>query len=319
MAHDITAKQIIEKTISKLEKDSIIPFLSLSPILVIIHTSEMPSGEQSYLKSLKKTAEKYGVKILDEVADSPFMVIECIKKAKFNYSVQGIMIISDYGNITRTLYDAIPLRLDIDGLSSYSLGKLLDNPSVIAYRQAPCTAVACLKIMQEISCETNTPLAGKRAAIISRSIRVGRPLAELLLQQDMSVSVFHSKACNFNIYDYDYFISAIGQPHYWDKDSLSVPSYASTHYIDAGISINEEGKVCGDINPDILKEASTWYPCYLTPVPGGVGKVTTTVIFAKLFHNAAEYFVNSSGDNLTSIFTDKHDFEIKLPENVRPL
>lgn len=285
---EFNMRNVINKTITNIENNYIIPFASLNPILLLIHITNISNGEKSYIKSLIRAANKYGVNIQEEEANSPFEAIEIITEAKNNFKVQGIMIISDYGNMSRTLYDAIPLRLDIDGLSSYSLGKLFGSKNEFAYRQAPCTAIACLKVIQEIAAQNKFTLNGKKAAIIGRSIRVGRPLAEILLQQNMSVSIFHSYNTNFSAFDYDFIISAIGKPRFWDKDSLCVSKYSNVYFIDAGINLDENNHICGDFNPNIVEDTAL---SYLTPVPGGIGKVTTSVVFAKLFHNAANFFI----------------------------
>lgn len=310
-------KDIIDSTVKKLEKDSITPYLSLSPTLALIHVENMESGEAAYVKSLIKTGNKYGATIKEYIANSPFEVMDCINQAKLNYAVQGIMIVSDYGDMSRTLYDAIPMRLDIDGLSSYSLGSLLDNPSHIAYRQAPCTAVACLKIMQEISRVTDTPLEKSKVAVIGRSIRVGRPLVELLLQQNMEVSIFHSKTKEPAFSEYTFVVSAIGKPNYWDKENSGkyISNYNDLFLIDVGMNIDEEGNLCGDISPDVLAGSSPVYGIYhmLTPVPGGVGRVTTTVLFAKLFNNAAQYFISSNGHKGLFSYTTKKNNNVYVP------
>ena len=140
----LTSREVIQNTIKKLEQDAILPFQSLRPTLAVIHQSGIEeTGEDSYLKSLRSTGSLYGAIVDDYIANTPFEVAQMITAAASKPQVHGIIIISDYGNMNRTLYNLIPMRLDIDSLSAASLGNLIGNTSPIAYRNAPCTAVAC--------------------------------------------------------------------------------------------------------------------------------------------------------------------------------
>ena len=302
--------ELIDKVVQKLEEDSIYPYASLRPTLAVIHktASNMDDGEKSYLKSLQKTAEKYGAVVNDIIADTPLLVAQSIQMLQQDIQIQGILIISDYGNINRTLYNMIPARLDIDGLSASSLGNLIGNTSPIAYRNAPCTAVACMKIMEEWNHEQDksaTDFSGQSCAIFGRSVRVGRALAEILTQKNMTVTLYHSKSDSYSAENAtDYYVSAIGKPNYWCEDTrLGYHYYRPTCFIDVGMSVNEEGKLCGDIDREWYKNnvEDKYGTYYITPVIGGVGRVTTTVVFAKLFNNAAEFFRTSTGVLLDSL------------------
>ena len=297
--------EIITSAVKTLEEDAIYPYIDIHPTLGVICKTEdcILESEKSYLVSLQKTAKKYKANIEVRRKNTPFDVMEAIQELKTNPIISGIIIISDYGDITRTLYNMIPQHLDIDGLSALSIGTTIGSTSPIAYRSAPCTAVACMKIIEEYAkLYDDGKLAGKEVAIIGRSIRIGRPLAELLLQKNMSVSVYHSKSSNvYPAFAKPYVVSAIGKPHAWDDTFI----HATNHpycIVDCGMSVNESGKLCGDVNKEAVEQndekegRSSFYSTrYITPVIGGVGKMTTTVVFAKLFNNAAEFFRNSSG------------------------
>lgn len=311
--------ELIDKVVQKLEKDSIYPYASLRPTLAVIHKSadNMDDGEKSYLKSLQKTAGKYGAIVNDIIADTPLLVAQSIQMLQQNIQIQGILIISDYGNINRTLYNMIPAHLDIDGLSASSLGNLIGSTSPIAYRNAPCTAVACMKIMEEWNHEQNktaTDFSGQFCDIFGRSIRVGRALAEILTQKNMTVTLYHSKSYTYSAANAaDYCVSAIGKPNYWNEETpLGYRYYRTTCFIDVGMNVNKEGKLCGDIDRDWYKNnvEDKYGSYYITPVVGGVGRVTTTVVFAKLFNNAAEFFRTSTGVLLESL-PELHFQEVK--------
>lgn len=299
---NMTSDEAIQKTVKKLENDAILPYQSLRPTLVVIHRGEYEDDQAiSYLKSIQKAGQFYGAIINDYVANTPFEVAQIINSTSNNPTTHGIIIISDYGNMNRTLYNLIPVRLDIDSLSVASLGNLIGNISPIAYRNAPCAAVACMKIMETLNEEED--FSEQKCLIIGRSIRVGRPLAEILTQKNMTVTLAHSKSKEDYIMEprnYQYIVSAIGKPNYWGQDhKLPIRSYTDMCFIDAGVNYDENGKLCGDINREWFNKErdknSCWYNTYITPIIGGVGKITTTVLFAKLFENAADFFKNSAG------------------------
>ena len=171
------------------------------------------------------------------------------------------------------------MRLDIDGLSNKSSAHLYGSKDPIAYRKAPCTAAACLKIIQTLY---DNNLAGLNVAVVGRSMRVGRPLAELLLQQDCTVTLYHTKSRKDNFYDKDVLISAIGQPKYFNSCTINAQDM---NIIDVGINYNPQGRMCGDVDYDNLKDLAN----YITPVPNGVGAVTNTVLFAKLYANKLDF------------------------------
>ena len=290
--------KIIDGAIAKLEQEAIFPYRSLQPRLCVIHKTTMESGEESYLKMLQKVGNKYGAFVDDVVADTPAQVAEGIQMFATRPSTHGIIIISDYGNMNRVLYNMIPVRLDIDSLSALSLGNLIDNISPIAYRNAPCTAVACMKIMEELN--KGDSFDGQSCLVIGRSIRVGRPLTEILIQKNMTVTMAHSKTnrARLDMYsDYDYIVSAIGKPNYWNGTTdheFYIPPCGKVNIIDVGMNVDEEGNLCGDVDREWVKNKEN-DQIYITPVTGGVGRMTTTVLFSKLFNNAAEFFKNSAG------------------------
>lgn len=290
--------KIIDRAVARLEREAIFPYHSLQPRLCVIHKTVMESGEESYLKMLQKVGNKYGAFVDDVVADTPAQVAEGIQMFAAQPSTHGIIIISDYGHMNRVLYNMIPARLDIDSLSALSLGNLVDNISPIAYRNAPCTAVACMKIMEELN--DSDSFDGQSCLVIGRSIRVGRPLTEILTQKNMTVTMAHSKTSRMKLEaydDYSYVVSAIGRPNYWNGNTdhkFYIPSYGKFNIIDVGMNVDEEGKLCGDVDREWI-ESKENCEIYITPVTGGVGRMTTTVLFSKLFNNAAEFFKNSAG------------------------
>lgn len=271
--------KIIESTIKKLETVAIDPHPTLNPTLGVIYRAE-DAAAGSYLRSIRRNAEKYKSTVISAECDSIQDASLKIRQWAQDPSINGIILISDYGEATQSLYNLIPARLDINGLSNKSVGHLYGSKDPIAYRKAPCTAAACLKIIQTLY---DNELAGLNVAVVGRSMRVGRPLAELLLQQNCTVTLYHTKSKKTNFSDKDVLVSAIGRPEYF-YHPLNLNA-TNLNIIDVGINYDEHGRICGDVNYDSVKDKAA----YITPVPNGVGAVTNTVLFAKLYANKLDF------------------------------
>lgn len=271
--------KIIESTIKKLETVAIDPHPTLNPTLGVIYRAE-DAAAGSYLRSIRRNAEKYKSTVISAECDSIQDASLKIRQWAQDPSINGIILISDYGEATQSLYNLIPARLDIYGLSNKSAAHLYGSKDPIAYRKAPCTAAACLKIIQTLY---DNELAGLNVAVVGRSMRVGRPLAELLLQQNCTVTLYHTKSKKTNFSDKDVLVSAIGRPEYF-YHPLNLDA-TNLNIIDVGINYDEHGRICGDVNYDSVKDKAA----YITPVPNGVGAVTNTVLFAKLYANKLDF------------------------------
>lgn len=271
--------KIVESTIKKLETVAIDPHPTLNPTLGVIYRAE-DAAAGSYLRSIRRNAEKYKSTVISAECDSIQDASLKIRQWAQDPSINGIILISDYGEATQSLYNLIPARLDIDGLSNKSAAHLYGSKDPIAYRKAPCTAAACLKIIQTLY---DNELAGLNVAVVGRSMRVGRPLAELLLQQNCTVTLYHTKSKKTNFSDKDVLVSAIGRPEYF-YHPLNLNA-TNLNIIDVGINYDEHGRICGDVNYDSVKDKAA----YITPVPNGVGAVTNTVLFAKLYANKLDF------------------------------
>lgn len=286
--------KIIDNVVKRLEADAIAPFVGLHPKLVVIRKEDesITDKEKAYLATTRDAAHMYDVDFTEIVTDSPFDAAEQIEIYSKKQSTKGILVSSDYGDISRTLYNMIPPSLDINGLSAYSIGACMGSKSRISYRHSPCIAVACMKIIEEVNHGT-LDFAGQTTLVLGRSLHVGRPLTELLCQHDMTVTLAHSKTWdNWNKYAdfgaYDYVVTSIGKANHWGTDTarnLGVPTYI----VDVGGNRDEAGNLCGDVDRSTVDEN------HITPVENGVDAVATTVLFAKLFNSAADYFKNSHG------------------------
>ena len=158
--------KIIESTIKKLETVAIDPHPTLNPTLGIIYRAN-DAAAGSYLHSIERNAEKYKSTTISAQCDTIQNASLQIRRWSQDPNINGIILISDYGEATQSLYNMIPMRLDIDGLSNKSAAHLYGSKDPIAYRKAPCTAAACLKIIQTLY---DNNLAGLNVAVVGRSL-----------------------------------------------------------------------------------------------------------------------------------------------------
>ena len=158
----------------------------------------------------------------------------------------------------------IPREKDVDGFSAENLGRLALHEEKIA----ACTPLGIMKILES---EGISP-AGKHAVVLGRSATVGKPMALLLLNADATVTVCHSKTRGIReiCRCADILISAVGKPKFVTADMVKEGAVV----IDVGMNRSESGRLCGDVDYENVKDKTS----YITPVPGGVGPMTITML-----------------------------------------
>lgn len=188
-------------------------------------------------------------------------ILNLIKKLNQDDKVNGIIVqlpIPSHLN-KRKLLDSISPQKDVDGLNYINAGLLsINEPKLI-----PCTPLACILLLKSVI----TNLSGLHAVIIGRSNLVGKPLANLLLQYDCSVTIIHSKSTNIEkiCTQADILISSVGKANIVSKKLVKL----NATVIDVGIN-KIKNKLTGDVNFDEVKKIAY----AITPVPGGVGPMT---------------------------------------------
>ena len=232
-------------------------------------------ASEIYIKNKLKKCDELGVdgKLyhLDENATEE-EVINLIEKLNNDNSVNGIILQSPVPKQIDIIncFNKIKLSKDIDGFSNISIGNLvLGKPSHIS-----CTPKGIMKLLDYY----HINLEGKNVCLINRSIIVGKPLFNLLISRNATVTMCHSYTNNLNeiTKNADIVISAVGKPKFITKDMLKEGSIV----IDVGIS-RVDGKVVGDVDfANVLDKVS-----YITPVPGGVGPMTVAMIFENLLES----------------------------------
>ncbi len=227
----------------------------------------------------------------DDIAYENSAVKRCeglgINVKKFTYAedcdiadvLAGIDIINKEENITGALLlrpfpknlndevicSALDPKKDADGVTPGSLAGVFTGRKV---GFAPCTATACMEMLDYYGIE----LAGKHVVVVGRSLVIGKPVAMLLEQRNATVTICHSRTKNLPAVcrSADIIIAAVGRAHFIGKDHVK----AGQVVIDVGINFTNEGKLVGDVD----FEAVNGIVCAVTPVPGGVGGVTTMVL-----------------------------------------
>ena len=168
--------------------------------------------------------------------------------------------------------EAISTAKDVDGYATLSAGELMTGQP--GFR--PCTPYGCMKLIES----TGIDLRGKHAVVIGRSNTVGKPMALLLLQANATVTVCHSGTVDMGHYtrQADVIVAAVGKRNVLTADMVKPGAVV----IDVGMNRNDEGKLCGDVDFAGVKEVAS----HITPVPGGVGPMTITMLLVNTLEAA---------------------------------
>jgi methylenetetrahydrofolate dehydrogenase (NADP+) / methenyltetrahydrofolate cyclohydrolase len=175
--------------------------------------------------------------------------------------------------------EAISPAKDVDGFHIASAGALMVG--MPGFR--PCTPYGCMKLIESIGYD----LRGKRAVVIGRSNTVGKPMALMLLAANATVSVCHSATTQLTAYtrDADVIVAAVGRRNVLTADMVKPGAVV----IDVGMNRNEEGKLCGDVDFQGVREVAGW----ITPVPGGVGPMTRAMLLVNTIEAAEKKLTRS--------------------------
>lgn len=250
--------------------------MSQKPTLAVILAGDDPASA-IYVCNKKKTAENLGINSL--VINYPSDVSENELLAKIDElnndnSVTAILVqlpLPEHINKFKVL-DSISPKKDVDGLTPYNSGKLFAGEEPYVY---PCTPKGILLLLDEYNIELN----GKHVVVIGRSNLVGKPVAQMLLKRNATVTMCHSHTKNLSeiTKTADIIVSAVGKNVIGEKMLKS-----DCVVIDVGIFRDVEGKVRGDVDFESVSKIAA----YISPVPGGVGPMT----IASLMLNTVELF-----------------------------
>ncbi|MDN3097150.1 bifunctional methylenetetrahydrofolate dehydrogenase/methenyltetrahydrofolate cyclohydrolase [Enterococcus faecalis] len=252
----------IQKDVEKMTQQGI------QPGLVVLLVGENPAS-QTYVKNKERAAAKIG--ILSKVEKLPETISEEkllaeIDKYNQDSRFHGILVqlpLPKHIDEEKILL-AIDPKKDVDGFHPMNLGRLfVGKPEMI-----PCTPYGIMKMFEAYDID----LTGKRAVVIGRSNIVGKPMAQLLLMKNATVTIAHSKTEHLAevAKEADILVVAIGRGHFVTKEFVKPGAVV----IDVGMNRNQEGKLIGDVAFDEVSEIAS----YITPVPKGVGPMTITML-----------------------------------------
>lgn len=235
--------------------------------LAVVLVGDDPAS-QVYVRNKIKACEEVGIasfsyRLPEETKESE--LLDLIASLNEDEKINGILVqlpLPGHINADRVL-KAISSEKDVDGFGAENLGLLAKGtPATIS-----CTPFGIMKLLER----EGITVSGKRAVVLGRSNIVGKPMAMLLLNADATVTVCHSKTKEVNSIcaEADILIAAVGKAHFVTEDMIKENAVV----IDVGINRDANGKLCGDVDPSVAKKAS-----YLTPVPGGVGPMTITML-----------------------------------------
>ena len=248
--------------------------MSEKPTLAVILVGDDPAS-QIYVKNKKKTAENLGINsiVINYPADiSEKILLDKIQELNNDNKITAILVqLPLPKHIDKfKIIDEIAPEKDVDGLTPYNSGKLFSGEEPYVY---PCTPKGILLLLDEYNIE----LEGKHVVVIGRSNLVGKPVAQMLLNRNATVTMCHSHTKNLSdiTKTADIVVSAVGKNIIGEKMLKS-----DCVVVDVGIFKDVNGKICGDVD---FASASK-IAAYISPVPGGVGPMT----IASLMLNTVE-------------------------------
>ena len=258
-----TMKAEIIEEVEKLKGNGV------SPCLTILRVGARPD-DLAYERGAKKRMELTGIecRVVELAEDiSQQELEEKFQEINTDPSVHGILL---FRPLPAHL-DEEPLKMmidpykDVDGMSPLNMAKVFSGDET---GHAPCTAEAVMEMLAHYGID----LTGKKVTIIGRSMVVGRPLSMLMLKKHATVTICHTKTKNLvkTCADAEVLVAAAGKAKMVTADMVGDGAIV----VDVGINVDEEGNLCGDVDFDAVAEKAS----YISPVPRGVGSVTTSVL-----------------------------------------
>lgn len=252
----------LQSEVEKLKKHNIVPKLSV----ILVGNN---GASKSYVNSKKKAAEKIGmiseIIHMDESSTEEEVLNE-LDRLNNDDSVSGILVQVPLPKqvLESKVLEAINPEKDVDGFNPINIGRLYTGERTFV----PCTPLGIMEILKHAEID----LKGKNVAVIGRSHIVGQPVSKLLTDQDATVTLLHSKSTNTEevLKQSDVIVSAVGNVHLVTKDLVKPGAVI----IDVGNTPDDDGKLKGDVDFEAVKEVAG----AITPVPGGVGPLTITMV-----------------------------------------
>lgn len=240
--------------------------LDAPPCLAAVSVGAQPD-DLAYLHSIAQAAEGCGITVrpVPLPADcAPETLTDTLRALSADGAVHGVLLLRPLPEALRAqeLLDTLDARKDVDGMTTRSLGALVTGAAGFA----PCTAEACMELLRAHGIDP----AGRRVTVVGRSLVIGRPAALLLTRADATMTLCHRKTSDLaaRCRDADILLAAAGAPGLITRDFVRPGQIV----LDAGATALPDGTLRGDVAPDAAAIA------VCTPVPGGIGSVTTALL-----------------------------------------
>jgi len=262
LSHELKMK--MKNEVTQLKKTGVTPHLT------VILVGDNPASK-SYVKGKEKACEETGISSdlieLNETITEDELLAEIVKLNN-DKSVHGILVqlpLPDHIE-EQKIIEIISPKKDVDGFHPVNIGKMMTGQDTFF----PCTPYGIITMLKS----KDISIEGKHAVILGRSNIVGKPVGQLLLNENATVTYCHSRTRNLKEYtkNADILVVALGKAHFVDEDHIKKGAVV----IDVGINRTEDGSLTGDVNFDKVKERAS----YITPVPRGVGPMTITMLLS---------------------------------------
>lgn len=251
--------------------------LSFVPKLAIVRVGENPD-DMSYERGATKKLKSFGLDVASyvfpqDISDEDFK--KAFKDINEDDEVTGILLLRPLPRTIneKDIENMIDPKKDLDGISPINIAKVFAGDTT---GFSPCTAEAVIEVLKAYDIE----LTGKRVTVVGRSMVVGKPVSMLLLKENATVTMTHTKTVDLKktCSDAEIVIAAAGRANMLNSDYCGQDAVM----IDVGINVDENGKLCGDVDYATLDGKAS----AATPVPGGVGTITTAVLAKHLIQAA---------------------------------
>ncbi len=258
------------------QRTSALKTRGITPGLAVILVGEDPAS-QVYVRNKVKACEDSGLHSVFEKYEATLSQADLLARiAALNAdkTIHGILVQMPLPKHIdpHAVIEAIAASKDVDGYSTLSAGELMTG----APGFNPCTPFGCMKLIES----TGINLRGKHAVVIGRSNTVGKPMALMLLAAHATVTICHSATDNIKQHTLqaDVVVAAVGRRNVLTADMVKPGAIV----IDVGMNRDDNGKLCGDVDFAAIKEVAS----YITPVPGGVGPMTITMLLVNTLNSA---------------------------------
>ncbi len=280
MADKLLGKEVSAALNAKIsEKVTRLETLGFHPALQIIRVGD-GGGDLTYERNAVNRCEKLGINVEKVVLPEDIAqekLLQVIRQANQNENLHGVLLLRPLPSHldAEEIENALDPDKDVDGMTNTSLAGVFKGEPL---GFPPCTAQACLEILDYYGIEC----CGKKAVVVGRSLVVGRPVAMMLMQRNATVTICHTKTHEISSVtrEADLLIAAAGKANTISTEYIKPGAVV----LDVGINMDDAGRICGDVDYESAEKVAK----AITPVPGGIGSVTTSVLADHVVDAAAK-------------------------------